>query len=579
MLIVSFVVFAATAMLPGDVAQILLGQAATDEAVAGLRTAMHLDDPAILRFLRWLAGLLQGDLGTSYANNMPVAELIGARLANTLKLAAVTAMVAVPVALFLGITTAMYRGRLYDRVVSTLVVGIISVPEFMIATLAVLVFAVWLRWLPALSFASDVTGLLDVLRAYAMPVITLAVVISAQMIRMTRAAVIETLKMPYVEMALLKGASRPRIVLRHALPNAIGPIVNAVALSLSYLVGGVIIVETIFNYPGIAKLMVDAVATRDLPLIQTCAMIFCLELPRPHHRGRHRRDPLQPEAAQMMALTLPTPRRLGYRFSAVGVVALAVILFWAVIALVGPWLTPYPPGEIVDFDYFGPVSGQFWLGTDYLGRDILSRILAGARYTVGISLAAVVLACASGVVLGMTAAVIGGWLDTVLSRLLDALNSIPSKLFGLVVVAGLGSSIPVLIGTLAVIYTPGAYRFARALAVNVNTMDFVAVARARGERTPYLIGRELLPNILGPVLADLGLRFVFIVLLLSGLSFLGLGVQPPNADWGSLVRENIGGLPFGAPAVLMPSLAIASLTISVNLLIDNLPIKIRDRSA
>jgi peptide/nickel transport system permease protein len=275
-LIVSFVVFAATEMLPGDVAQILLGQAATEEAVAGLRTAMHLDDPAILRFLRWLAGLVQGDLGTSYANSMPVAELIGGRLVNTLKLASVTAMVAVPVALFLGITTAMYRGRLYDRAVNTLVVGIISVPEFMIATLAVLVFAVWLRWLPALSFASDVTGLLDVLRAYAMPVITLAVVISAQMIRMTRAAVIETLKAPYTEMALLKGASRPRIVLRHALPNAIGPIVNAVALSLSYLVGGVIIVETIFNYPGIAKLMVDAVATRDLPLIQTCAMIFCL---------------------------------------------------------------------------------------------------------------------------------------------------------------------------------------------------------------------------------------------------------------------------------------------------------------
>jgi peptide/nickel transport system permease protein len=276
LLIVSFVVFAATEMLPGDVAQILLGQAATDEAVAGLRAAMHLNDPALVRFGRWLAGLLRGDLGTSYANNMPIAELIGGRLLNTLKLAGVTAVVAVPLALFLGITTAMYRGRLYDRVVNTLVVGVISVPEFMIATLAVLVFAVWLRWLPALSFASDVTGIGDILRAYAMPVITLTFVISAQMIRMTRAAVIETLDKPYVEMALLKGASRPRIVLRHALPNAVGPIVNAVALSLSYLLGGVIIVETIFNYPGIAKLMVDAVATRDLPLIQTCAMIFCV---------------------------------------------------------------------------------------------------------------------------------------------------------------------------------------------------------------------------------------------------------------------------------------------------------------
>lgn len=276
LIIVSFVVFAATEMLPGDVAQILLGQAATPEAVAGLREAMGLNDPALLRFLRWMAGLVQGDLGKSYANNMPVADLIGGRLVNTLRLAALTAAFAVPVALFLGITTAMYRSSFYDRIVNFIVISVISVPEFLVATLAVLVFAVWLRWLPALSFANDVSGLWELLKVYAMPVITLTCVIAAQMIRMTRAAVIETLKAPYVEMALLKGASKPRIVLRHALPNAIGPIVNAVALSLSYLLGGVIIVEVVFNYPGIAKLMVDAVSTRDLPLIQTSAMIFCL---------------------------------------------------------------------------------------------------------------------------------------------------------------------------------------------------------------------------------------------------------------------------------------------------------------
>lgn len=275
LLIVSFAVFAATQMLPGDVAQILLGQAATPEAVAGLRKAMHLNDPAILRYGRWLLGFVQGDLGTSYANGLPIAQMIGGRLANTLRLAAVTSVVAVPLALFLGITTAMYRGTVYDRVVTMGVVAVISVPEFLIATLAVLTFAVWLKWLPALSFANDLESFGDLLRTFAMPVITLCCVISAQMIRMTRAAVIDAMSMPYVEMALLKGASRSRMVLRHALPNAIGPIVNAVALSLSYLLGGVIIVETIFNYPGIAKLMVDAVATRDLPLIQSCVMVFC----------------------------------------------------------------------------------------------------------------------------------------------------------------------------------------------------------------------------------------------------------------------------------------------------------------
>jgi peptide/nickel transport system permease protein len=279
-----------------------------------------------------------------------------------------------------------------------------------------------------------------------------------------------------------------------------------------------------------------------------------------------------------MARSLFSLRAGGYRFNIVGLTGFLLVAGWAVVALVAPLIIPYPIGEIVDFDYFGPMSSQFLLGTDYLGRDILSRILMGARYTVGISLLAVMISCTLGVALGMTAAVIGGWFDTVLSRFLDALNSIPSKLFGLVVVAGIGSSIPVLVFTLAVIYTPGAYRFARALSVNINTMDFVTVARARGEGTFFLIRSEILPNILGPVLADLGLRFVFIVLLLSGLSFLGLGVQPPNADWGALVRENIGGLPFGAPAVMFPSIAIASLTIGVNLLIDNLPQKIRDRS-
>jgi peptide/nickel transport system permease protein len=276
LLIVSIAVFSATALLPGDTATILLGQSATPEAIEGLRKAMHLNDPAIIRFLKWIAGIFQGDFGTSYANNVPIANLIHGRFANTMKLAGLTAAIAVPLALTLGITAAMWRGTLYDRFVTVATIGIISVPEFMIATLAVLLFAVYLKWLPALSFTNETKSFYDLMRTYAMPVMTLTFGVSAQMIRMTRAAVVETLNTPYVEMALLKGASRPRVVLRHALPNALGPIVNAVALSLSYLLGGVIIVETIFNYPGIAKLMVDAVSTRDLPLIQTCAMIFCL---------------------------------------------------------------------------------------------------------------------------------------------------------------------------------------------------------------------------------------------------------------------------------------------------------------
>ena len=253
-----------------------------------------------------------------------------------------------------------------------------------------------------------------------------------------------------------------------------------------------------------------------------------------------------------------------------GVVGLAMVGFWILIAIVGPALAPHDIGAVVDLDVFSPASAAFPLGTDYLGRDMLSRVLSAARYTVVIAMLATMLAAGTGVLLGLAAAS-GGWLDMVLSRVFDTVIAIPSLMFGLVVIASLGASIPVLILTLAVIYAPGAFRTARALALNVTALDFVTVARARGERLPYIVVREIMPNVAGPLLADFGLRFVFVVLLLSGLSFLGLGVQPPAADLGSLVRENIAGLGFGAWAVLFPALAIASLTIGVNLVIDALP--------
>jgi peptide/nickel transport system permease protein len=239
LLAVSIVVFTITALLPGDAAQEQLGQDATPEALAALREQMGLNKSGAVRYWEWLAGMVRGNPGESSVTKLPVAQLIGGRLPNSLLLAGITALV--------------------------------SVPEFLIATLAVLIFAVHLRWLPALSSSASVTSL----KSFALPVLSLACVIIAQMMRMTRAAVIDQLSAAYIEMVKLKGATPARMVLAHALPNAVGPIANAVALSLSYLLGGVIIVEVIFNYPGIAKLMVDAVAQRDMPLVQACAMIFC----------------------------------------------------------------------------------------------------------------------------------------------------------------------------------------------------------------------------------------------------------------------------------------------------------------
>jgi peptide/nickel transport system permease protein len=269
------VVFAITAVLPGDAAEEKLGQDATPEAVKALRHEMGLDRSAVLRYFDWLGGVATGDPGKSVVTGMPVREAVASRLPNSLLLAAVTAAFAVPLALGLGILCALWRGSAFDRFTSMTAVAVVSVPEFLVATLAVLVFAVQLKWLPALSYEVDLSSPGQMLHSFALPVLSLGSVIMAQMMRMTRAAVIDQLAAAYIEMVRLKGASAARAVLFHALPNAIGPIANAVALSLSYLLGGVIIIEVIFNYPGIAKLMVDGVVQRDMPLVQACAMIFC----------------------------------------------------------------------------------------------------------------------------------------------------------------------------------------------------------------------------------------------------------------------------------------------------------------
>jgi len=254
-----------------------------------------------------------------------------------------------------------------------------------------------------------------------------------------------------------------------------------------------------------------------------------------------------------------------------GLVGLAILVFWLITAMVGPSLLPRHLVDLQASVVYAPIDAQHWLGTDYLGRDMLVRVVQGARYTVGVALVATLIASSTGTVLALLAAALGSWVDALLSRTLDTLTSIPSKMFALVLVAGFGSSLGVLVCTAAFLYVPGAFRIARSLAVNINALDYVTVARTRGESTLYIMLREILPNVIGPVLADLGLRFVYVVLLLASLSFLGLGIQPPEADWGSLVRENVDALANGGAALIAPALAIASLTISVNLVIDNLP--------
>lgn len=276
LLAVSLIVYLAVGLLPGDTAEAILGQSATAETVAALRAQLGLDQPPLLRFMHWIGNLLSGDLGTSLTNQRPVLELVSARLGNTLMLAGMAALISVPVALLLGMLAALYRNSWLDRLLNFSALSAVSFPEFFVAYLLILVFAVQLGWLPSLSDISSDSSPLELLQSTILPVLTLSLVVIAQMMRMTRAALVNLLASPYIEMARLKGIRPARIIFYHALPNALAPIINVVALNLAYLVVGVVVVEVVFVYPGLGQLLVDAVATRDIPVVQACCLIFAM---------------------------------------------------------------------------------------------------------------------------------------------------------------------------------------------------------------------------------------------------------------------------------------------------------------
>lgn len=248
-------------------------------------------------------------------------------------------------------------------------------------------------------------------------------------------------------------------------------------------------------------------------------------------------------------------------------IGLVLTLGLVLVALLAPWIAPYENGQVIG-DVWAPMSDKAWLGTDNLGRDLLTRMIYGARVTLTIAGAATALSFTVGATLGLVAAVAGGWLDQWLSRGVDLLMAIPTLIFALVVLSVLPSSVLVLVLVLGILDATRVFRLSRAVAVDINVMDFVEAARLRGEKTRWIVFSEILPNALTPLISELGLRFIFAVLFLSALSFLGLGVQPPDADWGAMVKENKEGIVFGIPAALIPAAAIGVLTISVNLVAD-----------
>ncbi len=272
--LVSALIFAGTQILPGDVASAILGQNATPEALATLRESLGLNQPVLARYFAWLAGFVTGDLGTSLANQQPVADLLWPRFWNTMALAAFAAVISVPIAILLGLITAVKRGGIFDRVINIVALAFVSLPEYFLGLLLILFLSIRFNLLPSLADTYEGMTFLEWVQATALPALTLVLVTVAQMMRMTRTAVLSVMDQAYVETAYLKGLRTKRVVTKHALPNAAAPIVNVVAFNIAYLVTGVVLVEAVFNYNGLGRFMVDAVSKRDLPLVQAAALVF-----------------------------------------------------------------------------------------------------------------------------------------------------------------------------------------------------------------------------------------------------------------------------------------------------------------
>ncbi len=271
---ISVLIFVGVEALPGDLAEAILGQSALPETVAAFRRELKLDLPPHVRYFSWLGDFLRGDLGTSLSNGRPITEMIGWRFSNTLFLAAVAAVIAVPLSVILGMLAALYRNTLFDRITSVVTLSTISFPEFFVAYILIALLSVQLVIFPSMSNIHDGMSLWEKIHAIILPCMTLTLVVVAHMMRMTRAAIINVLTSPFIEMAQLKGLSRRRIIVHHAFPNALSPIINVIVLNLAYLVVGVVVVEVVFVYPGLGQLLVDSVSKRDLPVVQASGLIF-----------------------------------------------------------------------------------------------------------------------------------------------------------------------------------------------------------------------------------------------------------------------------------------------------------------
>ncbi len=589
---VSVIVFVTMHLLPGDVAQLLLGDHATNEQLQRLRAQLGLDQPVWVQYVRFVRDALRGDLGVSIQSNRPaLADVVGA-FPVTMQLALTSLLLACLCGVPVGIMAAVRQGSRFDAVVMTLTLFGVSMPIFWLGLMLLVLFAAGLGWLPVgglmpvgldpprvtgmsmidSALSGNVTMIGASLRHMLLPAVTLASVPLALIARITRAEVLSAATADHVRTARAKGLANSRVVLRHVVRNAAIPIVTVIGLQLGLLLSGAVLTETIYSLPGLGRLMVE---------FDPVARLRGGAGRRAVHRGgvragepgggravRRTGSTDQPGMSVTIAAQPGVVRRAlrgtGARFG------LAIAAAFLALTVAAPLVAPFDPYDQDLSNALSPPSAVHWFGADQYGRDTLSRIVYGTRTALLAIVMADGLALLVGGSLGLVAGYAGGRVDALLMRVVDVLLAFPYLLLALIIVAVLGPSLTNSVIAIGIIYTPQYARLMRGQVLTVQAADFVVAARSIGAGRVRVMLRHVLPNSFTPVLVLATLQSGAVVVETAGLSFLGLGAQPPSPDWGALLADGHGYFLTAWWIATFPGLAIFLVVVGFNLLGDAL---------
>ena len=524
----------------------------------------------------------------SLAAREPVATYLHDRLINSAFLVFLAGIISIPISIAIGAYAALRRDGVFDTTSSVGTLLLAALPEFVLGVTLVVVFAttVFPHLLPGVSYLAPGSRPWDHLEEMILPTLTLVLAVTPYVARIMRASMIEVLESDYVEMARLKGVPERLVITRHALPNALGPTFQVIAINLAYLAGGVIVVEYVFNYAGIGRALQDAVSTQDLPVVQALAMLIAGPLRRAEPAGGHRHDPRHAEAADApvsvaeVAAFSPEPDVVVARAPAGAVfrtalrmwrtrIGLLLVVILVLVAIVGPLFAPFSPTDFVGVAPNSPPGGKALFGTDHIGQDVWSRFLWGGREILVMAVLATVIGLVLGSAIGLTAAYARNALDDVLMRAMDVILAFPQIMLALVVIATVGPKAWLLVAAVGLTTMPRVARVTRGAAQPIVERDFVAAAEALGLPRARILLREVLPNILSPLLVEANLRLTYSIGIIASLAFLGFTPNPNGADWGLMIQENQLALGTNQPwGVVLPMLAIALLTVGTGLVGD-----------